>query len=463
MRNFTRLNRSIGRIFTFSLIDNAGDPVQAFDLFVGGLIQEGLSAKTIETYSNHVAAFLDFLTEARVFGFPCSQQVILAAIQAYLPARMAGANAHGEFNIISRQTLRQRRISRDSAKNHAAAINKFLFDSDRHQLHIQQIKEWEAGFPGETPEVIFPASQRKRSSAEIKKISQSSMMVNVMNYQPTVAAKKIVKVRGKSSDSNRDKDFPAEYVLPLLDFATSARDEALWSLQAGAGLRPHEAILVELEHIDKIRRSVVVEDPHNRRFASQMSDEYFAMWKGRTMSDTYFIPILRDRFFKALEVYIRTEFVPQSDNNFVFQSLTGNRKPYALVSAASRIKSFRRACRRLKSKIPQINVDLEELTPHSLRHFYGTYMLNYVPVGRDTYGLRPKEVQRLMGHEKLETTMKYARQDKISLDAKIIFMNMHAMNEAPEVDHLIKWMADKYSDRAGRLIQAMSNRATGND
>ena len=68
-----------------------------------------------------------------------------------------------------------------------------------------------------------------------------------------------------------------------------------------------------------------------------------------------------------------------------------------------------------------------------------------------------------MGHEKLDTTMKYARQDKLTLDAKILLMNAIAMNEDPEVDQLVKWMADKYSNQANRLNEVISTRKICND
>lgn len=463
MKNFTRIARSTDRIKTFSLIDNEGNIVQAFDLFVDSIVREGLQAATIETYSNHVAAFLEFLTEVKVFGFPCSEMEMLGAIKGYLPARLAGANARGSFNIISRNLLGQKKLTKASAKNHAAAINKFLFESNQYALHIQQIEDWEAGAASKTPKQLFQTSARQRSRAEISRIYQSSMMINVMNHHPTITAGKVLKVRGKDYSTNEDKDFPTEYISWLLDSATCARDEALWALQAGTGLRPHEAILLGIDQIDFDRRAVAVEDPHNRRYASQMPDHYFAKWKGRALSETYFIPLLRDRFFKALERYFRTEYVPHPNERLVFQSLKGDRKPYLEVSDKSRIQSFARACLRVQKRLPKGGADLTDLTPHSLRHFYGTYMLNYIPVGTNNFGLRPVEVQRLMGHEKLETTMKYARHDKLALDAQIMLMNMHAMNEAPEVDQLVKWMADKYADHADRLNKAMAARAGNND
>lgn len=463
MKNFTRVGRSSGRLKMFKLVDSEGDQVQAFDLFVSGLVREGLRPLTVETYSNHVASFLDYLTEAEVFGFLRSQIEIMTAIKAYLPARLAGANACGEFNIISRQSLRQRKLTKASAKNHAAAINKFLYESDNHALHLQQIENWESGTWQKAPKEIFKTAERERSSFEIKKIRQSSTMVAVMNHTPASANGKFVRVRGKDGSENRDKDFPAEFVLPLLNSATCARDEALWALQAGTGLRPSEAILLEMDHIDFQRRTVVVVDPDNRRFASQMSDEFRRRWKGRAVSETYFIPSLRDRFFSALDRYIRQEYVPHMNDGLVFQALKDDHKPYALVSDTSRIQSFHRACRRLKKNYPELPETLVGLPPHSLRHFYGTFMLNYVPIGNNQYGLRPVEVQRLMGHEKLATTMKYARQDKLALDAKILFMDAIAMNEEPEVDQLVKWVADKYSNRAKRLNEVISARIIRDD
>lgn len=463
MKNYTRIERPAGRIKTFSLIDNAGDPVQAFDLFVNGLIQEGLAASTVENYASHVASFLDYLTEAKVFGFPCSQLEMTDAIKGYLPARMAGQNARGEFDIVSRRMLGQKKLTKASARNHAAAINKFLLESEYYALHVQQIEAYEEGASAKTPKQIFEVSERHRSRSELKRIYQSSVLINAINHHPTRTKNKYLKVRGHDQSSSREKDFPAEYLLSLLDHATCARDEALWALQAGTGVRPHEAILLEWDHIDRDRRNIVVEDPHNRRFASQMPDEFFAKWKGRAFSDTYFIPILRDRFFEALERYIRTEYMPRSNDPLVFQSIKGDQKPYYEVSDKSRIQSFQRACRRLQKSVAGMNAKISDFTPHSLRHFYGTFMLNYVPVGKNNYGLKPVEVQRLMGHAQLSQTMKYARQDKLALEAKLLLMNTYAMNQPAEVDQLVQWMADKYSERADLLNQVLAARQIRND
>ena len=463
MMNYTRVARLVDGVLAFSLIDDHGNAVQAFDIFVDCILREGLRLKTVETYSNHVASFLDFLTQAQVFGWPCSEVQMIDAIKKYLPARMAGGSADGKFNLISRQVLGQSKLTKASAKSHAAAINKFLFESDQYALHVRQIESWEVGASEKAPKQLFGANIRRRSKIEVSRIYQSSMMINVMKYHPIITAEKALIVRGKDNSNNLNKDFPPEYISWLLDNATCARDEALWALQAGTGLRSHEALLLEMGQIDFDNRTVAAVDPHNRRFASQLPTSYFKRWKGRALSETYFIPLLRDRFFNALERYFRTEYKPRVNDAIVFQLLKDDQKPYFEVSDKSRIQSFRRACLRVQNRIAEGAADLTSFTPHSLRHFYGTYMLNYAPVGPDSFGLRPVEVQRLMGHQNLETTMKYARQDKLALDAKLMFMNMHAMNGAPEADQLVKWIADKYSYHAERLNKSISARLEQDD
>jgi integrase len=456
MKNFTRIDHSSGRFRIFSLIDDEGDISQAFDLFVNALVREDLQPQTVEAYSNRVASFLDYLTEAKVFGVLSSRLELMSAIKSYLPARISGKNASGKYSELSRNTLQQSKLKKSSAKNHAAAINKFLFDSDNYAVHLQQIDDWERGVNGVAPRSLFAASARRRSSSEIKKICQSSMMVNVMRCSPTLAEGKYLHVKGSDSQNLEDKDFPAAYLMALLDSASCARDEAIWALQAGTGLRPSEAIRLQMDDIDFKRRTVVVPDPENRRFASQMPDEFRKRWKGRAVSATYFIPALGDRFFTALEKYIRNEYSPRSSDAFVFQSVKGDNKPYVLVSDKSRIQSFNRACLRIQRHNPEAPCNLNHLSPHSLRHFYGTFMLNYVIVGNGQYGLRPVEVQRLMGHERLETTMKYARQDKIALEAKMMFMHSVAMNDPSDVNQVVKWIAEKYIHSENRLNKSIS-------
>ena len=65
------------------------------------------------------------------------------------------------------------------------------------------------------------------------------------------------------------------------------------------------------------------------------------------------------------------------------------------------------------------------LSPHSLRHMYGTYILNYLPINDGkTYGLAMEYVQQLMGHKSIASTEKYAIHD-----TKILQMQIESANK----------------------------------
>lgn len=68
--------------------------------------------------------------------------------------------------------------------------------------------------------------------------------------------------------------------------------------------------------------------------------------------------------------------------------------------------------------------------PHLLRHTYGTYLIRS--------GVDPKTVQMMMGHEDLETTLKYyvgVNQDQMKSAHAELALYLKAENEAPEVIH----------------------------
>lgn len=68
MRHFTKQSRIIGGVTVLRLVDNDGDPVATFDAFAEFLTRRAYARATVKRYLEVVAAFLDYLTEARVFG-----------------------------------------------------------------------------------------------------------------------------------------------------------------------------------------------------------------------------------------------------------------------------------------------------------------------------------------------------------------------------------------------------------
>ena len=71
-------------------------------------------------------------------------------------------------------------------------------------------------------------------------------------------------------------------------------------------------------------------------------------------------------------------------------------------------KSFKEAVERANIRPP---CNERAWTLHSLRHLYGTYMLNDYPIAPEQgrFGLPLTDVQMLMGHKSIRSTEKYAR------------------------------------------------------
>ena len=80
--------------------------------------------------------------------------------------------------------------------------------------------------------------------------------------------------------------------------------------------------------------------------------------------------------------------------------------PFFLSAASSRLETFHKACRHVGVTLPP------GTGPHSLRHTYGTYLLNYFPRASGSHGLPVSMVQQLLGHASADQTLKYAKFDK---------------------------------------------------
>lgn len=130
---------------------------------------------------------------------------------------------------------------------------------------------------------------------------------------------------------------------------------------------------------------------------------------------TLLIEPFASKFFESLKAYLDRERIAHDRHQFLFQYLSGEDrgKPFFLSTAASRLEQFHKACRGIGVQLPPGTAG------HSLRHMYGTYLLNYFPRANGDYGLPAPMVQQLMGHATLKSTLKYARYDQDLLKLEI--------------------------------------------
>ena len=416
----TRNGRKTWRLHTLQ-----GHEVEAFTRFAEHA--QSYNPRTEKRYMEVVGRFLDYLYEAGVFGdSPPTIRRLNAIIDAYpnllrdgseLTARRIREQsmpaADDGWLADTATALNWTPLKSSSFSNTLAGVNHFLSLSEslaREELERATLLGLEhAG----QPQGLIRALQGTvtMSSREVYRMRQNSMLGSVAKYVSN-GIRRPSRIRTAAQNFQADtqnKDFPLEYIEPLIEAATSWRDKALWLLLAASGIRTSEARNLLLEDIVAAEQKVYVLDPEGRRCRPASSVLNEPRFKGRAIAATYLFPPLRQWFFEALEQYLNLEYVPTADRS-LFQYVEPNRRGQSLANASDTAlgKAFKKAAARAGVPLP---FDGGEYTPHSLRHLYGVYMLNDYPLdpAAGRFGLPITDVQMLMGHKNLSTTQKYAR------------------------------------------------------
>jgi integrase len=210
---------------------------------------------------------------------------------------------------------------------------------------------------------------------------------------------------------------------------------------------------LRLSDIDVERQVLWVQDPELRRYGRQMTEGEVSRFKGRTMSRTYLFEPLRSAFFDALRRYLEEEFVPTDKHNYLLQKLDRDNRgaPLAQASDTARNNAFKAAVVRAGIAGPPQRPE-HCWTQHSLRHMYGVYMLNYLPIPSG-YGLRVTEVQVLMGHADVSSTRHYARHDAELFRAKLEYADRHFIDTDLTIDGFPRLIAERLR-HAAQTIEA---------
>jgi integrase/recombinase XerD len=160
----------------------------------------------------------------------------------------------------------------------------------------------------------------------------------------------------------------------LLAVASSLRVRVLLSLGYGCGLRAGEIVRLKVKHIDSAQKIIRIEQSKGRKdrnvmLSPEMYDLLRQWWKAR--------PAYRDAGIPVQERWL----FPSRKN--AGKPIT-TRQPSRLFHAATEAAGIKKS-----------------LTLHALRHSFATHLLER---GKDI-----RLIQALLGHEKLDTTARYAR------------------------------------------------------
>ena len=352
---------------TYELQDVNGQEILAFTYFMDKL--RSYPFNTRKAYAIPVSLFIDYLIESGTFEGPVTSSRLNDVIDSYPVLLRDGSVAvavktaknlkerpQDEWLIKVAVSLARPPMRPGSFDNILAGINLFLEISK--QLAAESFER--ATFLGlehgrdYSRLIKCLEGTSKISRFELQALRQNSMLGNVIAMRgATMRRPRRMHVGPRKVQSDIAKlDFPIERFLDVTAAATCRRDEALWLLIGGCGLRPSEARNLRWADIDIENMKVYIYDPLGRHLGADLNSEELLRFKGRNMSITHFIKPFRNRFFKVMSSYIRDEYVATANEHqesYVFQYVEAGRRgrPYVTATDTTLVQSFARACARV--------------------------------------------------------------------------------------------------------------------
>lgn len=420
MKNVTIIETSVNKNKSWKLINNQGEELSFFSVFSNLLIKK-YPKNTRFVYCRNVALFVDYLEEATLVykDRQLTKSFLVEVIESFSEWLLYGDNSGSEIAVNINKSYQSKLYSKQTVDLIMASVRLFLKASERVRLEQESLGE------DVDSKLLLEINTKETISNNVKQaMIKNSMIAGVVANGPQLLNACILPIAKSQSYFNTERAFPFDKIIPLVESFSSYRDKALYMLCAASGCRIHEALQILIEDIDLKTRTVFLIDPisriDNKSYKSLTAEERDQLtWKGRQTNRTVLIQPFGDLFFEYLEQYIKQEYVHHNKHQFVFQHIRGKEKgkPFFLSASSTRNEAFKKA-------ISKIGVENElNQGVHSLRHMYGTYLLNYFPKSDGSYGLPIAIVQKIMGHSTIGATQKYARHDQDLIAIELEYAN----------------------------------------
>lgn len=415
---------------TWKLLGPTGLPNEPFAIFVTAFARKR-SRNTLEVYCRHLAQFIDYLFEASTVLHMLHGHSVLTSsglleiIEAYDEYLVYGEDSgNGIAQIVSRSMPSPRNNRSTSAAKHAP-VRAFLKLSDK--IHQQTLELVNAGLI-QRQDALEPLLDTTKlrvapSATQRQVLIGNSVLAGVIAGGTKLVPSAMLPTVTPQATFGNSRAFPFDRIGEFIAALPAHRDKALYSLLAASGCRGHEGLQILFDDIDVAQRQVRLVDPSTRpncrSYLYLTPDERYSLsWKGRTTEATLLIEPFVSMFFDELALYLKNEYIPHGLHRFVFQyrhpQFQG--RPYFLSDSESRLEMFHKTA-------SACEIEDSVHGPHSLRHAYGMYLLNYFPRVDGSYGLDIGVVQQIMGHADLKSTQKYARHDYDLIETELRFAN----------------------------------------
>ncbi len=398
----------------------------------------GSAPNSIDAYAYDLSVFFNYLTTSSevVEDMLVENTTPLFGVVSVFPdfLMVADRSSNKLVREVSHR-LGWTPVSSSSKNRMLSTLNEFIKSSasyQRTQLELSQLGLVEVTNSKE----IFAKdllAKRNISSNERLALLHNSFLAGVVSGGPSLISSTFFKFKKAGGENEVDeiKAFPIERSIDTLNNARLARDQALWALLMGTGIRISEAYTILMEDVLPIDEKVYVIDPNTRidKFPLKKGHNSRLAHKGRKTKETFFIEPFRSIFFKSLRHYLDHER-PVTSHSVLFVKLEKNvlGEPCYLISNANTYnKAFKKAAER---------AGVTRYTVHSLRHMYGVFVVNFLPTSYGA-GLPLEVVQIMMGHASIKTTSHYAKNDKEKVRGELERFNKLVTGEGLSIDDAV--------------------------
>lgn len=437
LRNVTLLQTDKDGKATWRLLGPDGMPLESFTAFADSLLRRN-PFNTRAAYCRHLAEFFDYLFEASAQlhaqnpSTSLTRTLLQEIVEAYDDYLVFGTASVKRVAVLVDKSKPSPQHSPTTSALMHAPVRKFLRLSEQIRREIEELsdKGLRTEHVDRQPLLTNLAAKNVVTSQARHNMLATSMIAGVISGGPKLVKSAVLPTVSPQRSYDESRAFPFDVIGDFIDHLPTYRDKAIYALLAASGCRTHEALQLLMDDIDAKASTVALRNPHLRAnhpsyLALSPSARDKLAWKGRTTESTLLIEPFASLFFANFEHYLKNEYIPHGQHQFVFQYLKDDLAggPYFLSAATSRNEIFKKAA-------SATGIGKRISGPHSLRHAYGTYLLNYFPRLNGDYGLPVPLVQQMMGHASVKSTLKYARHDEDLMKLELQHANAMVFNGA---------------------------------
>ena len=345
---------------TYELFDDAGEPVFWVNEYLRYLTYVPRSENTVKAYGYDLQYLVRFLASEGLLIQDLRPRHSIGLLE-YLRTSASRTARELEAGVKAKHHPRRpRRLSDASVARALAAVSSFY-----EFLIVSEV------FDDENPMMTVVDSQASMSKRPKPAMGGSS------RQHPVRRAVKVRRVE------RLPRPMPVEDIDKFMSSLHTLRDRAFFLLCLNGGLRPAEALTLEISDIRYGSKQVIVrvrrDDPRGLRTKSQ-EERVVDLQDGETL--------------RALSEYVMNERPAEGETGLVFLVGRNGKNRARPVSYWAMNRLFARRFAALGMRSPWT-------TPHALRHTHATLM--------HEGGMRDMTLQKRLGHKNLASVKIYTR------------------------------------------------------